>query len=484
MRLKVLGYLLGTLLFYLGLVMLLPLAWSITDRGTVFLSFLIPAVLSITGGLMLRHGSGPPEDLSIKESFTFVVLAWSFAALLGTLPYLLSGSLNSFVNAFFESMSGFTTTGATVLVDIEVLPRSILLWRSLTQWLGGMGIIALFIALLPRLGVRSFYLLKAEIPGPEPDRVVPRIAETAKMLWLIYLVISAAEFILLLFCGLSIFDALNHTFTTMPTGGFSTYNDSIAAFGSARVEIIIIFFMLLAGGNFTLYYGIWRHRWRQLFRDMEFRFYLLVICVAAIAMVIIIYPLYEGSPGEATRKAIFQVIAIVTTTGYATADFDSWPALGKMILFFLMFLGGSGGSTGGGMKQIRILILLKYGLREIKKTLHPSAVISLRLGGRVIPENLVHNIVGFSLLYFLIFIIVSLSLGAMGYDIVTSFSVAASCLGNVGPALGALGPSLTYEPLPGAAKYLLSATMLLGRLEIFTILVLLLPEVRSTRFKL
>jgi trk system potassium uptake protein len=332
MRYKVLAYLLGTLLFYLGVFMILPLLWSITDDQVIMLSFLFSSAASIIIGLLLRYKKKPPEDISIKESFSFVAMAWPISALLGCLPFLFSGTFSSFIDAYFESMSGFTTTGATVLKDIEILPQSILLWRSLTQWLGGMGIIVLFVAMLPKLGIRSINLLKAEVPGPGPERMVPRLAETAKRLWIVYLVISAAQFILLLASGLNIFDSLTHTFTTMPTGGFSNYNGSIAAFNNVRAEMVIIFFMILAGGNFTLYYAIWQKQWKQVLRDTELRFYLFGIFIATAVLTISIFPVYSTIL-EAARRASFQAISIITTTGYVTADYDSWPSLARVMLF-------------------------------------------------------------------------------------------------------------------------------------------------------
>ncbi|MEW5921044.1 MAG: TrkH family potassium uptake protein [Bacillota bacterium] len=481
MRFKVLAYLMGTLLIYLGAVLFVPLIWTLLDQSETWRGFVYAAVLALSLGFVLRYRNKMPQQISIKESFTFVALAWTISATVGAIPYLFSGGF-TFIDAFFESISGFTTTGATIIKDVEVLSRDLLFWRSLTQWLGGMGIIVLFVAMLSRLGVWGVYLLKAEVPGPGPERIVPRIAETAKRLWIVYLVISLVQFLLLAAAGLSLFDALIHTFTTMPTGGFSSYNGSIGAFNNVRAEIIIIFFMILAGGNFTLYYGLWQKQWRHLFADVEFRFYCLIIIISTIVLAVLITPQFYPNMAEGLRHAAFQAISIVTTTGYVTANYEQWPALARVLLFFLMFLGGSGGSTGGGMKQIRILILIKYAVRELHKILHPSAVIPLRLGGRVIPETMVHNTVGFSLLYFIIFFVSSLLVSAMGLDFVTSFGAVASCLGNVGPALGSLGPTETYTLLPSAAKGLLSIIMLMGRLEIYTILILLLPEVHSSRF--
>lgn len=481
MRYKVQAYLLGTLLIYLGIVMFFPLLWNITD-SRILLSFIIPSAISIIAGLLLRYKNMPSENITIKEGFAFVTLAWLVAVLLGSLPYLLSGTFLNFADAFFESMSGFSTTGATVIVDIEILPRAILIWRSLTQWLGGMGIIVLFVALLPRLGIRSFNLLKAEIPGPGTERMVPRLAETAKRLWIAYVIISAAQFFLLLASGLSIFDAINHTFTTMPTGGLSTYNGSVGALNNVRAEMVILVFMAIAGVNFSLYYALWQKQWKQFFRDTELRFYLLILLIASVIITLNIYQTHYETLAEAARKGFFQVVSITTTTGFVTADYNKWPYLSKIILFFLMFIGGSGGSTSGAMKQIRIVILIKCAIREIQKVLHPSAIIPLRLRGKVIPEEMVQNVIGFNILYIIAFLFSSIVVGSLGLNFITSFSVVASCMGNVGPALGLLGPANTYAGLPAIAKLFLSFIMLLGRLEIYPILVLLLPETGAKRF--
>ncbi|HHT47659.1 MAG TPA: TrkH family potassium uptake protein [Firmicutes bacterium] len=481
MRFKAQAYLLGTLQYYLGIVMLFPLLWAFTDPR-MLVSFIIPSVISFAAGFFLRYKNAPPHDLTIKESFAFVALAWPMAALLGSLPYLFSGTFCNFIDALFESMSGFTTTGATVIEDIDALPQSILLWRSLTQWLGGMGIIVLFVAMLPRLGIRSINLLKAEVPGPGTERLTPRLAETAKRLWIVYFVFSAVQFFLLLASGLTAFDAINHTFTTMPSGGFSTYNGSVGALNNIRAETVMLIFMIITGGNFSLYYSLWQKQWKQFFKDTELRFYLFILLVASIIVTLNIYQTHYETLIEAARNGFFQVVSITTTTGYITTDYNKWPYLSKIILFILMFIGASGGSTSGAMKQIRIIILIKYAFREIQKVLHPSAVIPLRLRGKVIPEELVQNVIGFNILYIFIFLLSSIIIGSLGLDFITSLSVAASCLGNVGPALGLLGPAHTYAGFPATAKLYLSFIMLLGRLEIYTILVLLLPGAGTKRF--
>lgn len=464
--------------------MLLPLFWSLLFSVADVQVFLISVLCTCLLGLILFWKRPLPDDLSIKEGFTFVTLAWICAALFGSFPFLLSGTLNNFADAFFESMSGFSTTGATVIEDIEIVPQGVLLWRSFTQWLGGMGIIALFVALMPRLGYKGgSHLLRAEIPGPDAEKVVPRVAETAKTLWIIYVVLTCLELIMLYFSGLSFFDALNHTLTTMPTGGFSTKNASVGGFSNPMAEIIIIVFMLMAGVNFTLYYNLWKGNKRAFFRDEELRFYLMVTLAAITLISINIFPDTYSSLAIAFRKGAFQVVSLLTTTGYGTANFDKWPPLSKGILVTLMFFGGCGGSTGGGMKQIRILIIMKYCYRELQKIIHPTAVISLRVGEKRIPEETVQAIIGFSFFYFILFVINTLIMAALGLDLVSAFSITAATLGNVGPGLGLVGPTETYAAIPAVGKIVLSFIMLVGRLEIFTVLILLLPELRSFSLK-
>ncbi|NLC11630.1 MAG: TrkH family potassium uptake protein [Firmicutes bacterium] len=484
MRTNVILTLLGRLIFFLGIAMLLPLFWSLLFSVADVQVFLISVLCTCLLGLILFWKRPLPDDLSLKEGFTFVTLAWICAAFFGCFPYLLSGTLHNFVDAFFESMSGFSTTGATVIEDIEIVPQGILLWRSFTQWLGGMGIIALFVALMPRLGYKGgSHLLRAEIPGPDAEKVVPRVTETAKALWFIYVVLTCLELILLLLSGFSFFDALNHTLTTMPSGGFSTKNASIGFFSNSVAEVIIIAFMLMTGTNFTLYYNFWKGNKGAIFRDEEFRFYLMVIFVAVVFITINTFPGTYSSLTVALRKGTFQVISILTSTGYSTDNFDQWPPLSKAILIALMFIGSCGGSTGGGMKQIRILIIMKYCYRELQKIIHPTAVISLRVGEKRIPEETVQAIIGFSFFYFILIVINTLIMAALGLDLVSAFSISAATLGNVGPALGLVGPTQTYAAIPAVGKIVLSFIMLVGRLEIFTVLILLLPELRSFSLK-
>lgn len=473
-------YLLGIMLVFLAAMMALASLWSIGVPGGDRVSFLKSILLTAgTGALLcaLFHSSRR-EPLSLAESFSLVSLAWLAAGFFGGLPfYFYSGTGCTLIDSFFEAVSGFTTTGATVIVDLESLPRGILFWRSLSQWLGGMGIIVLFLAVLPRFGFRSTTLYKAELPGPVAERFVPRVAETARWLWLIYAAFSVLQTLLLLLCGLSFFDALNHTFTTMPTGGFSTYNASVAALNNPAAEVVMIVFMFLAGVNFTLYFRLLRGD-RGLLRNEELRFYSAVLAAAALLITVNIAPQLGGNILLSLRQSFFQVVSVATTTGYASADFDAWPHFSRAMLLLLMVLGACGGSTGGGIKQIRLLLMFKYARRQLVRLIHPSAVASVKLDGQAVPEETLRGVTGFVFLYALFFAISTLALCWMRLDLITAASAVASALGNVGPGLGLLGPRFTYNALSATGKGLLSLLMILGRLEIYTVLVLFLPESR------
>lgn len=462
---------LSYLIMALALVMLICAIWSLLvsepDAPALFLSALLTGIT----GLALRLLTPFSKEINLMESFMLVTLAWVVAGGLGAFPYVFSGVFTSYLDAFFESISGFTTTGATLIQNIEGTPRGILLWRSFTQWLGGMGIIVMFVALLPQLGYRAMNLFRAEMPGVFTDRVVPRVSEMAKRLWLIYLFLTVLLFILLLLARVPVYHAFNHALTTMPTGGFSTFDASVAGMGNPLVELIITLFMFLAGINFALYYMLIRGGIPH-FRDVEFRFYLGMVIISIILVTINISARYDLA--DTLRLGAFQVVSIMTTTGYTTADFDAWPALSRALLLVFMFMGGSGGSTAGAMKQIRIIILMKYAYREIARVLHPTAVTAVKLGGRSVSEDILRNVLAFSFLYLFSFALAFLSLSAMGLDLVTAFSAVAACIGNVGPGLGMVGPEFTFQAIPAPGKMLLTFMMVLGRLEIFTVLTFLL----------
>jgi len=467
---------LGSILLFLGISMIFPLLYALYYHEKAISAFIISMIITVTVGILLKKLFSPLEPIRIKEGFAIACLGWIVAAAFGALPFMFAGTFTNFIDAYFESMSGFTTTGATVIAAIEGNPYSILFWRDFIQWLGGMGIIVLVVAILPPLGVGGMQLFKSEVPGPEPDRLKPKIKDTAKLLWRVYIVISALEVGCLYLSGMSLFDALTNMFGTMATGGFNPRNLSIAAYGNPFIEIIITFFMLIAGANFSLHYKVLHGDIKSLFKDKEFIFYcgIILFSIFAISTELRLY-VYK-SVFTALRYATFQVVSIITTTGFVTADFDTWPAFSKTILLVLMFIGGCAGSTGGAIKNIRIMLLLKQAAREFKKLIHPQAITPIRLGNKTISEEVMRNITSFFFLYIFIFVICSFIMSALGLDMVSASASVAATLGNVGPGLGIVGPTKTYTLIPPLGKIVLTICMLLGRLEIYTVLVLIVPE--------
>ena len=434
------------------------------------------ALTASSGGLMMLLFKRSPRDLTHRDGFAIVAFGWISATFFGALPYLFTGTFDSLANACFEAASGFTTTGSTVMTDIVKNSHGVLFWRGLTQWLGGMGIILLSLAVLPFLGVGGMQLYKAEVPGPTADKLRPRISHTARILWEVYVLISAVEVLTLLLGGMNLFDALCHTFTTMATGGFSPKNESIEFYQSPFIEYTITFFMFVAGANFSLHYHFLKGNPRALWDDPEFRFYTGVILVSTL---LITFNLWSNLPGDLLkffRLALFQVVSIQTTTGFTTADFEKWPAFSQYLLLALMFIGGCAGSTGGAIKCVRIFVLIKQGGRELYQLVHPHAVAPVKLGGKVISQNTLNGILGLFFLYIGIFVLASLAVSLLGADILTSVSAVATTLGNVGPGLGEVGPMDNFAHLPTASKWILTVCMLFGRLEIYTLLVILFPE--------
>ncbi len=413
--------------------------------------------------------------LSTKSGFLLVTMSWLAAAAIGSVPFVVSGWIPSVTDAFFETMSGFTTTGATILTDIEALPASLLFWRSLTHWLGGMGIIVLTVAILPLLGVGGYQIMKAEAPGPSVDRLTPKITQTAKILWFIYLGLTVLETALLMVGGLSLYDALTHTFGTLATGGFSPRAASVGHYESPFVQVVITVFMLAAGVNFILYYRLLLGRFRVISQNTEVRVYLLVFVAATVAIAFALHGRAYDGVGESLRYAGFQAASILTTTGYATADFAQWPAFAQALLFALMFVGGSAGSTGGGIKVVRIVTVIKQGFNEMRYLVHPSGVFAIRLNGQVIRKDIVYSIAGFVFLYLMLLVITTIVVATGGNDIVTSFTTALATLGNIGPGFGRIGPVENYAFFQDYIKWYLGLIMMVGRLEIYTVLVLLTP---------
>jgi trk system potassium uptake protein TrkH len=412
------------------------------------------------------------DNLSTRDGFLFVTLSWIIASLLGALPFYISGAIPSFADAYFETMSGFSTTGATILTEVELLPRSLLFWRSLTHWLGGMGIVVLTVAILPALGIGGLQLINAESPGPTVDKLTPRIAETAKLLWYIYLGLTVAQVLLLLAGGMDLFDSLTHTFGTVATGGYSTKNASVAHFNSAYIDAVITIFMVLAGINFSLHFWLLKGKFGNLLKDSELKSYLVIFFASTI---IITWNLSAGkysSIWESLRYASFQVASIMTTTGFATADYEKWPFISQAILFILMFVGGCSGSTGGGIKVLRLVTLLKQAFNEMKYLVHPRGVFTLRINGRPVKKDIVYAISGFFFLYLLMLLITTLAAASSGADVETSFTASLATLGNIGPGFGKVGPADNFSFFPAYVKWWFSFAMLAGRLELYTVLIL------------
>lgn len=472
---------LGRLVLLLGLAQLVPAACALLygEVGDAEAFLGSAAVAAVAGGAMVLFGRGE-DEVYRREGILIVVGGWVLASLFGALPYLLTGTLASPVDALFESASGFTTTGATVLVEIEAAGRGILFWRSFTQWLGGMGIIVLFVALLPELGPGARFLYKLEVPGPTAQALLPHIRDTASVLWRLYLAFTAAEAALLMLAGLDLYDALTHTFSTLSTGGFSPRAESIAAFASPAVHLVVIVFMVLAGANFSLYFGL-RHRagWRTVWRDPELRAYLTILSAVALAIAGVLlatgrYAASGAGTGRALLDSVFQVTSILTTTGFATADFETWPSFARMALVALMFVGGCAGSTAGSMKVMRMVIGLKAALREVRLIFSPSSVISILVGRRAVPEGVVRSVAGFFILY-----LSSWGLGTVvltlvsGQELVTTATAAAATLGNIGPGLEAVGPVDSYAFFDPVSKIVMILLMWLGRLEVYSIAALL-----------
>lgn len=465
-------YVLSRLWLILGICLTLPLAFSLVYRDGLHLLYLLH--MAGLGSLYIATTriTGKPAELSVREAFLTVSLSWVSLAFFGCLPFLFSGFIPSITDAFFETMSGFTTTGASILTDIEALPRSLLIWRSMTHWLGGMGVIALAVAVLPALGVGGAQLFRAEVPGPTKDRISPRIGQTARILWLLYLVFTAAQTILLMLGGLDLFHSLCITFGTLATGGFAPLNASVAGYPSPYVHYVVIFFMFVAGANFSLHYWAVRGEPRQYWHNREFRLFAMVVLVAFIAIAVARYAGGESLSEELVRSSLFQTVSIVTTTGFVTSDYELWPFVTQVILLFLMFVGGCGGSTGGGIKVVRIHIVFSFLKSELTKVFHPRGVFPVKMGDKVVASNIVSNVLAFVALYLLLFVTGVLAMGALGSNIDTAIGAVAATLGNIGPGIGTVGPIDNYAHIPVAGKWILSFLMMAGRLEIFTVLVL------------
>jgi trk system potassium uptake protein TrkH len=469
----------SVLLLVIGFFMLIPLSIAIHDGSVrIILSFLGPVLciilIGVLGLFLTRKNVSPA--ITTRGGLLLVVLSWVSATFFSSLPFYLSGAIPSFAGAFFETMSGYTTTGATILTEIEALPSAILFWRSLTHWLGGMGIVVLTVAILPLLGVGGLQLIRAEAPGPTIDKLTPKIAETAKILWITYMALTLSETILLMTAGMNLYDALTHTFGTLATGGFSPKNASVGHYNSAYVDAIITVFMLMAGTNFVLYFKLVTGKLDSVFGNTELKVYLGVFLTATVITAVTNYVRVYDTLGQSFRYAGFQVSSILTTTGYTTTDYSQWPMLSQVMLFILMFIGGSSGSTGGGIKVIRIVTLFKQGWNELKYFVYPRGVFQIRINSRSVSKEIVYAVSGFVFFYLFLILLTSFIVATAENDILTSLSTALVTLGNIGPGFGKVSPAGNYAFYPDYIKWYLSFIMMAGRLEVYTVLVLFSPK--------
>ena len=478
MNIPLVLYTLGNLIILLSGILLIPFGVSLF-YGTKeeMWAFVISIVASGIVGLALKFSLKPGnKDITIREGLAIVAFWWMSCAFFGALPYWLSGVCDSFCDSYFESMSGFTTTGASIFNDIEILPHGILFWRSISQWLGGMGIVVFFVAVLPNIGVGGHKLFSAEAADIITDKIKPRIAQTAKILWVIYLSLTAILIPLLWFGGMDFFDAVCHAFTTLSTGGFSTKNQSIAAYNNLFIEIVVMVFMFISACNFTLYYQLVTGRIRKVFVNSELRFFvglvLCAICLVTLALFFFEASFFNGGVkehkyegvGGSLRYASFQAVSIITSTGYCTADFDIWPNFCRFFLVLLMFIGGCAGSTAGGMKVARIMLLFKSSVREMVHLIRPRAIMHVKLSGKPVSEDIITNTLGFIVIYLGLFGIFSLILTLFGTELITSFSAVASMMGNIGPGLVDVGAVKNYSEIAYPCKWVLAFCMLVGRL--------------------
>jgi len=456
-------------------------SWGVSlyydDPHLAQLSLGYSGLITLVAAFALKVLTRGTTELTRRDGFGIVTLGWLFASAFGALPFILSGVIAHPVSAFFETMSGFTTTGASVIDIIEPVPRGILFWRATTHFFGGMGVLVLCIAILPFLGVGGMQLFRAEMPGPSKDRLTPRIANTAKLLWGVYVILTVLETLLLRLGGMSWFDAVCHAFATMATGGFSTRTASVASYNSPYIEAVILVFMFLAGVNFALHYRALRGDVLSYFRDPEFRAYVITWAAAALFISINLRATVCDRLLHAVRLGFFQATSIMTTTGFSTADFDRWPAVSKFVLILLMFVGSCSGSTGGGIKVVRLHVIFKAIVREIRLFMQPMAVLRVKLGQQLLEQDIVSNITAFFVIFVFVFISATTAMCFFTPDFQTAASSVAATLGNIGPGFGAVGPMVSYSGIPAAGKGILAFCMLLGRLELYTVLVLFLPGI-------
>ncbi|TLD40845.1 MAG: Potassium uptake protein TrkH [Candidatus Jettenia ecosi] len=488
MNIPIVLYTVGNLILMLAGILLVPLGVAMYYKdAAVMWAFVYTIIITgILGGFSKIFLRKKAEAIGIREGIAIVTFSWIVCIFLGALPFWYSGVCTTYCDAVFETTSGFTTTGSTIFKDVEVLPHSILFWRAFTNWLGGMGIIVIFVALLPAMGVTGYQLFSAEVSGPTADKLKPRIGETAKLLWMIYLVITVSMMILLVCGGMPIFDSICQTFTTVSTGGFAIKNTSTAYYNSLYVEIVTAAFMFLCGCSFALYYKCFQKEFKKVFKNSELRFFAGLILTAILFIALILYFNWQKYPnievknryndlGNAFRYSFFQVITVCTGTGHVSADFDLWPDTCRFLLILLMFIGACAGSTGGGIKCVRILLLLKSSMRELVRVLRPRMVKHVKINGESVSEEIIMESSVFFVVYLGFFGICSLALMALNTDMITAFSAVATCMANCGPGLAKVGPMANFSDMSYTGKWILSFCMLLGRLEIYSLILLFLP---------
>ena len=481
MNFQVVIYLLGKLGIVFSGALCIPMLFAVVTGDSASLALAISAILAGALGYVLNHyGKFAIDDIiTIREGVAVVGCAWVILGVLGAMPYYLSGTLD-IVSSVFESISGFTTTGATTIIDIASTSKSILFWRSMTHWMGGIGIVVLFIALLPNIGSGAVHMFNAEVTGATDDRVLPRIRSTSTVLSKLYVFFTTVEVVLLLFGGMDLYDAINHAFSTIATGGFSTYDASISHFNSPYIETVITFFMIVAGGNFALYYSVGAKGFikgiKGLYEDTEFRTYVFLIILATLFITINLFWQMGMTITDAFRYGAFQVTSVISTTGFVSNDFDLWPNFSKYILVILMFIGACAGSTAGGIKVSRIVLLFKMAISEIKQTIHPSMVSNITLSGRRVAAPVLAGVLRFFFLFMFLFAILTLLLVTTGLTVGDSIGIISATISSVGPAFGIAGATCTYASIPPFGKLVICVAMLLGRLELFTLLVLIRPE--------
>jgi trk system potassium uptake protein TrkH len=467
---------LGILLVCEALAMLPSVVVALIYGETNVWAFIYTIALLLIIGMASSFIKPKNRGIYVKDGFAIVAIGWILVSFFGALPFYFSGAIPSLVDSFFESCSGFSTTGASILQQIEGLPQAILFWRSFTHWIGGMGVLILAIAILPSVGTGSVQIMKAESPGPNPGKLVPKVKQTAKILYGIYIIITAVEIILLKIAGMPLFDSFIHTFGTVGTGGFSNMNMSVGAYNNVYIDVIITVFMFICGANFALHYQVLKGNFKGMFKDGEFKLYSFIVIISTVLIALNIHGTMYSGIGQSIRHSAFQVVTIITTTGYATADFNLWPVFSKTILFFLMFIGGCAGSTTGGIKNIRFLILFKAIKRDLLKIIHPKAIYSVRVDGKTINDQTLSEVLGFFFMYIMVFCGAILIISIEGKDLVTTVTSVATTIGNVGPGLGIVGPRGNFSSFTDLSKMVFSFCMIVGRLEIYPILLLIFPS--------